>query len=73
VGYSKRPVIDIAVPEPFGPIAVQPLLAGIEELIDQVGLDANSTSEKMGDEHLRKRRLLMDQPEDRRLLDPGNH
>ena len=51
----------------------KPLLAGIEELIDQVRLYANSTSQQMGDEHLRERRLVMKQAQDRWFLDPRNY
>src|SRR5580700_10749567 len=48
--------------------AGEPFLAGIEQLIDEVGFDADGPAQKMSDEHLGESRLAMDQADDGRIL-----
>lgn len=52
--------------------ASQPLFAGIEELIDQVFLDAAVAGQQIGHEHFRKRRFVMKRREHGRLGDCGD-
>src|SRR6476660_1566540 len=46
----------------------QTFLARIEQLIDEVCLDADGPSQKMGNEHPGERRLLLDQADNRRFF-----
>ena len=48
----------------------QTLFARIEQLIDQVLFDAEGALQEMGDEHLGKRRLLVQDADHGRLLHP---
>src|SRR5438105_3746834 len=48
----------------------QALLARIEQLINEVLLNSDGPSQEMRDEHLGKRRLVMEDPDHGRLLQP---
>ena len=49
--------------------AGEPLFAGVEELIDEVRFDAHVPRQHVGDEAIRERGLVVEQPDHRVLLD----
>ena len=52
--------------------ARQPLLARVEQLVDQAPFNEYGSSQEMPDEHFGKPRLLVERPEQGSLLDPND-
>ena len=61
--------IDLAVAREQQQRPGEPLFAGVEELIDEVRLDADVPRQHVRDEAVRERRLFVEQPHHRVLLD----